>query len=53
MTTDTGIPTAALLITVLRNEDILLFFGVCPQSEWSQHKITFNDMMNSLNLVSP
>jgi len=53
MTSDTGIPTAALLIAVLRNEDILLFFGVCPQSEWSQHKITFNDIMNSVSLVSP
>ncbi len=53
MTTDTGIPTAALIIAVLRNEDILLFFGVCPQSEWSQYKITFADIMNSVSLVSP
>jgi hypothetical protein len=53
MTSDTGIPEAALIIAVLRNEIILLFSGVCPQSEWSQYKLIFSTIMNSVSIVSP
>jgi hypothetical protein len=53
MTSDTGVPEAALIIAVLRNEVILLFSGVCSQTEWSQYKLTFSTIMNSVSIVSP
>jgi hypothetical protein len=53
MTNDTGGPSAAYLIAVLRNDEIIVFFGVCPQTEWSQHQPTFDSMVNSASIVTP
>lgn len=53
MANDTGIPSAALVIVALRNEEIILFLGVCPQTEWSQHKYAFAFIENSVIIVSP
>jgi hypothetical protein len=44
---------AEYIIVVLRNEEILLFFGVCPQTEWSQDQPTFDTIINSVNIVLP
>jgi hypothetical protein len=53
MTNDTGGPSAAYLIAVLRNDEIIVFFGVYPQTEWSQHQPTFDSMVNSASIVTP
>jgi hypothetical protein len=53
MANDTGIPYAALVIVALRNEEILLILGSCPQTEWSEHQPTFDSIVNSVNIVSP
>jgi len=53
MTNDTGGPSAAYIIAVLRNDEIILFFGVCPQTEWSQHQPTFDSIVNSASIVTP
>jgi len=48
-----GAPSTAYLIAVLRSKEILLFFGVCPQTEWSQHQPTFDSIVNSASIVTP
>jgi len=53
LTNDTGGASAVYLITVLRNDEIILFLGVCPQTEWSQHQPTFDSIMNSAGIVTP
>ena len=53
MTNDTGGPSTAYLVAVLRNSDILIFFGVSPQTEWSQQKATFDSIVNSASIVAP
>lgn len=50
---DTGGASAVYLITVLRNDEIILFIGVCPQTEWSQHQPTFDSIVNSASIVTP
>ncbi|MCX6036257.1 MAG: hypothetical protein NTV38_15010 [Chloroflexi bacterium] len=52
-TEDTGNPSAAYIITVLRNEEIIMFVGVCPQTEWAQHQPTFDSILNSVSIVTP
>ena len=53
MTNDTGGPSAAYITTVLRNDEIILFFGVCPQTEWSQYQSTFDSILNSASITTP
>jgi len=53
MTSTTGSPATALIIGVLRNDEVILLFGVCPQSEWAQHQPTFASIVNSVSLVTP
>jgi hypothetical protein len=53
LTNSTGAPSSAYLITVLRNTEIILFFGVCPQSEWSQHQPAFDSIVNSAIIATP
>jgi hypothetical protein len=53
MTNDSGDPSTSYLITVLRNEEILVFFGVCPQTEWTQYQPTFDSIVNSTTIVAP
>jgi len=53
MTNTTGAPSSAYIITVLRNNEIMLLFGVCPQTEWSQHQPTFDSIVNSVSIVTP
>jgi hypothetical protein len=53
MTNDSGDPSTSYLITVLRNEEILVFFGVCPQTEWAQYQPTFDSIVNSTTIVAP
>lgn len=53
MTNDTGNPSAVYIITVLRNDQIILFFGACPQTEWSQYQPAFDLIVYSANIASP
>lgn len=53
MTNDTGGPSSAYLVAVLRNDEIILFLGVCPETEWSQHQPTFDSIVNSAGIVTP
>jgi hypothetical protein len=53
MTSSTGSPATAYIIGVLRNDEVILLFGVCPQSEWAQHQPTFDSIVNSVSLVTP
>lgn len=53
MTNDTGGPSAAYITTVLRNDEVILFFGVCPQTEWSQHQPAFDSILNSVSITTP
>jgi len=50
---DTGGPSAAYITAVLRNDQIVVFFGVCPQTEWSQHQPSFDSIVNSASLITP
>lgn len=53
MTNTSGAASTAYLITVLRNTEIILFFGVCPQTEWSQYQSAFDTIVNSAMIVIP
>jgi hypothetical protein len=53
VTNDTASPSAAYIIAVLRNDEIILFVGVCPQTEWAQHQPTFDSILNSVSIVTP
>jgi len=53
LTNDTGGASAVYLTTVLRNDEIILFIGVCPQTEWSQHQPAFDSIVNSASIVTP
>jgi hypothetical protein len=53
MDTGTGSPSAAYIVTLLRNQEIILFFGVCPQTEWAQYQSTFDSILNSSIIVTP
>jgi hypothetical protein len=50
---DTGNPLTTYIIAVLRNEEIILFLGVCPQTEWAQHQPDFDSIVNSVSIVTP
>ncbi|HEY5157335.1 MAG TPA: hypothetical protein VII93_05160 [Anaerolineales bacterium] len=52
-TNATGSPSVAYLIAVLRNDEIIMLFGVCPQTEWTQHQPTFDSIVNSASIVTP
>ncbi len=49
----TGSSSSAYLIALLRNDEIILFFGVCPQTEWSQFQPAFDSILNSATIVTP
>jgi hypothetical protein len=53
LTNSSGAPATAYLVTVLRNSEILLFFGVCPQTEWAQYQPAFDSIVNSAVIVTP
>ena len=53
MTNDTGAPSAVDVTAVLRNGEILMFFGICPQREWSQYQGTFASILDSMRLAVP
>ena len=48
-----GISSTAYLVAVLRDPEIILFFGVCSQSEWLQYQPVFTSMVNSAGIVTP
>ncbi|MBE3037784.1 MAG: hypothetical protein IMZ62_03070, partial [Chloroflexi bacterium] len=50
---DTGTIFTAYIITVLRNDEIILFMGACPQTEWTQHQPTLDSILNSASIVQP
>ncbi|MCX6037738.1 MAG: hypothetical protein NTW99_07575, partial [Chloroflexi bacterium] len=50
---DTGTLFIAYIITVLRNDEVILFMGACPQTEWTQHQVTFDSILNSAIIVQP
>jgi hypothetical protein len=53
MTTTGGPASTAYLAAVLRNTEIVLFFGVCPQTEWSKYQSAFDSIINSAVIVTP
>ncbi len=53
LTSTTAAPSTAYLITVLRNTEIILFFGVCPQTKWSQFQPGFDTIVNSAVISTP
>jgi hypothetical protein len=53
LTNTTGAPSTAYLTIVLRNTEIILFFGVCPETEWSQYQPAFDSIVNSAIIVTP
>ncbi|MFA5873784.1 MAG: hypothetical protein WC832_07445 [Anaerolineales bacterium] len=52
-TNDTGGLATVYIITVLRNDEIILFLGVCAQTLWSQYQPTFDTIVNSASIVQP
>jgi hypothetical protein len=50
---DTGAPTTVYITAVLRNDNIIAFFSICPQAEWSQYQSIFDSIVNSINIVTP
>ncbi len=53
LTDTSGAPSTAYITAVLRNEEVILFFGVCPQTEWSQFQSAFESIVNSAIIVAP
>ena len=53
ITHDTGAPTTVYVIAVLRDDKIIAFFGICPQTEWSQYQSIFDSIINSVSIVTP
>ena len=53
MTNTNGGPSAAYVVAVLRSSEIILIFSVCPQPDWSLYKPTFNEIINSVVIVTP
>lgn len=55
-TIDTGEaadPSAVYVVSVLREQEILLIVGVCPQDEWSVYHATFDSILNSMSMITP
>jgi len=51
--TNTSLPPSTVyLVTVLRNQEIILIFSICPQSEWSQYRPILEDILNSMTIVN-
>ncbi len=53
LTNSNGTLSTAYLTAVLQNSEILLFFGVCPQTEWSQYQSAFESIVNSAIIAAP
>jgi len=53
MTDSAGVKSTAYLIAVLRNTEIILFFGVCPETDWAKYQPDFDTIINSANIVTP
>ena len=53
MTNDADGQSVNYIVVVLRNDEILVFLGLCPQTEWSQHQPTFDSILNSTILLTP
>jgi hypothetical protein len=53
LTDTSGPPSNAYLTAVLRGAEIILFFGVCPQTEWSKYQSAFESIVNSSVIVTP
>jgi hypothetical protein len=53
VTSDTSSPTAVYITAVLRDDAIILFVGLCPQTEWTQHQPTFDSIVNSASIFTP
>ena len=51
--TTVGDQSSIYIITVLRKTEIIIFLGVCPQTEWAKHQPTFDSILNSVSLVTP
>jgi hypothetical protein len=48
-----GTASTAYLIGILRNEEIIVFAAVCPQTEWSQYQPVFDSIINSAVIAAP
>ena len=53
LTGDAGDLYATYLIAVLRNDEMVVFVGVCPQAEWAQYQPAFDSIVNSAAIVQP
>jgi hypothetical protein len=53
MTDSNGTLSSAYIVTVLRNDEIILLFGVCPETEWAQNQPSFDSIINSAKIVIP
>jgi hypothetical protein len=53
VTSDASNQAAVYITAVLRDATIILFVGVCPQSEWAQHQPTFDSIVNSASIYTP
>jgi hypothetical protein len=51
MKNDPKPPSTAYLVAVLHNTEIILFFAVCPQTEWAQHQALVESIVNSASFV--
>jgi hypothetical protein len=52
-TIDAGVPSVVYLTAVLRDKEIIMLLGMCRQTEWAQHRPTFDAILNSVSIVSP
>jgi hypothetical protein len=50
--TSVGDLSEIYLVAVLRNEEIVIFLGVCPETEWTQYRTTFDSILNSVELIA-
>jgi hypothetical protein len=53
ISSDNTAPTSAYLTVVLRQDQVVLFVGLCPQAEWSQYQPTFEAIVSSATLSAP
>jgi hypothetical protein len=53
ISSDSGNPSDAYITAVLRNTEIIMFVGVCPSTEWTQHQPTFDTILDSVNIITP
>jgi hypothetical protein len=50
---DAGATSVIYLTAILRDEQIILFLGMCRQTEWAQYLPVFDSILNSVRIVSP